>query len=118
MMSKNPQQTTSKKSSSSHRLDILRTFLYQAVMSFLTTQDFEIENGIDDQVTQKDKENNAEMNVGIETYWCSEYHKCHAMKLNDNILCVLYNSSVPNPAMRMITEKTLKCFISDKQICW
>lgn len=57
-------------------------------------------------------------NIGIETYWCSEFHKCHALKINDNILCVLYNSAVPTHALNAITEKSFKQLISDKQVCW
>lgn len=105
MMSKNPQQNTSKRiASSSHRLDILRTFYYEAVLTHL--------------ISEQPEEEQKLPKVGIETYWCSEYHKCHAAKIDDNILCVLYNSSVPTQAMRLITEKTLKTLLSDKQVCW
>ncbi|CAH0561149.1 unnamed protein product [Brassicogethes aeneus] len=118
VISKNPQQNSTKKpASSSHRLDILRTFFYQAVTCFLVTEDFKIENS-NYKETSKDQLDVDDLNIGTETYWCSEYHKCHAMKINDNILCVLYGSSVPTHAMRLITEKTLKMLISDKQVCW
>lgn len=53
-----------------------------------------------------------------ETYWCSEYYKCHALKEKDNILCILYTYSVPIYTIRMITRKTMKMFMSDKQMCW
>lgn len=62
--------------------------------------------------------NNSDSNIANETYWCSEYHKCHAAKVNDNILCVLYASSIPTHAMRLLTQKTLKTLIGDKQLCW
>lgn len=107
MTSKNPQATNKKSSGSSHRLDILRTFFYRTVIPFL------IVTSDDDKIQQ---ENN--LNIGTETYWCSEYHKCHAAKNNDNILCVLYNSSVPTHAMNLITQRTLKQLILDKQVCW
>lgn len=119
MMSKNPQQTTSRKtSSSSHRLDILRTFFYQAVMNTLipNTQTWQENNIYEDQKT--DKLALDEQNDGVETYWCSEYHKCHAVKVGNNILCVLYNSATPTHAMRLISKSTLSLLISDKQVCW
>lgn len=118
-MSKNPQQTTSRKtSSSSHRLDILRTFFYQAVMNTLipNTQTWQENNIYEDQKT--DKLALDEQNDGVETYWCSEYHKCHAVKVGNNILCVLYNSATPTHAMRLISKSTLSLLISDKQVCW
>ncbi|KAL1509312.1 hypothetical protein ABEB36_004074 [Hypothenemus hampei] len=119
MMSKNPQQTTSRKTStSSHRLDILRTFFYQAVMNtlILNTQTWQDNNLHQDEKTDKtalDKDND-----GIETYWCSEYHKCHAVKVNHNILCVLYNSTTPTQAMRFFSKNILNMLICDKQVCW
>ncbi|XP_066253877.1 protein fuzzy homolog [Euwallacea similis] len=119
MMSKNPQQTTSRKTlSSSHRLDILRTFFYQAVMNTLipNTRMWQENNIYEDQKT--DKLALDEQNDGMETYWCSEYHKCHAVKISNNILCVLYNSATPTQAMRLITKNTLNLLIGDKQVCW
>ncbi|XP_060531593.1 protein fuzzy homolog isoform X1 [Cylas formicarius] len=114
MMSKNPQPNSSRKTtSSSHRLDILRTFFYQSVMKFLIPK-LEIETNL----IPSDKSSLDDQNEGIESYWCSEYHKCHAIRVNDNILCVLYNSSTPTHAMRLITKKTLSLLISDKQTCW
>lgn len=105
MMSKNTQQNTSKRTaSSSHRLDILRTFFYEAVFPHL--------------ISGNDEEKEVKICSGIETFWCSEYHKCHAIKADDNVFCVLYNSSVPTHAMKMISEKTLKTFVAEKQMCW
>lgn len=100
MISKSPQPNTANKriASSTHRLDILRTFYYETVLTnFLQHND---------------------ACVGTETYWCSEYHKCHALKVEQNIICVLYNASVPTPALKLITQKTLKTLIQDKQVCW
>lgn len=118
MISKSPQQPSKKSTTSSHRLDILRTFFYRAVLNNLIPS----EDSYDKQnnsILSNDC-NNSEIveNVGIETYWCSEYHKCHALRIGDNVLSVLYNSTVPTNALRAITEKTLKQLISDKQVCW
>ncbi|XP_020286481.1 protein fuzzy homolog [Pseudomyrmex gracilis] len=96
----------------SHRLDILRTFYHQAVETFALSMDH-------------NEEINDEKNPSVwkftgakETYLCSEYHKCHAVKHGDNILCVLYTSVVPTHTMRLISQKILKMMFSDKQICW
>lgn len=116
MISRSPQQLFGKRTTSgSHRLDILRSFYYQAVLNYLVAKD--------DKILAEDTEQTSENvdlkeNVGKETYWCSEYHKCHAVRVNENILCVLYNSSIPTHAVRLVTQKTLKMLISDKQVCW
>ncbi|RZC40534.1 fuzzy -like protein, partial [Asbolus verrucosus] len=122
MITRNPHQNSTKKTaSSSHRLDILRTFFYQSVLTFLAPSDDLSEDENCSQFVKSDKSksktNAQEVNIGLETYWCSEYHKCYAMKINDNILSVLFNSSIPTYAMRLITEKTLKNLTADKQIC-
>ncbi|XP_044254046.1 protein fuzzy homolog [Tribolium madens] len=114
MITRNPHQNSNKKNaSSSHRLDILRTFFYQSVLTFLVPNEDSNEDGSNSEISNK-----SDVNIGFETYWCSEYHKCFAMKIGDNILAVLFNSSIPTFAMRLITEKTLKNLVSDKQICW
>ncbi|XP_018568218.1 protein fuzzy homolog isoform X2 [Anoplophora glabripennis] len=123
MISKSPQQNSAKKpTSSSHRLDILRTFFYRAVLSHLVptvpSKNRSSGGNATENNSSKDKMGCDESNVGTETYWCSEYHKCHAVKSNENILCVLYSSSVPTHCMRLITQKTIKQLISDKQVCW
>lgn len=100
VLSRNPQQNNSKRNvSGSHRLDILRTFYYRAV----------------GQLVPKTEDDST---VASETYWCSEYHKCHAARVGSDILCLLYVSSIPTHAMRLITQKTLKVLTSDKQVCW
>jgi hypothetical protein len=38
--------------------------------------------------------------AALETYWCSEYHKCHALRRGATLLCVLYASAVPIHTMR------------------
>lgn len=115
MISQNS-QTSNKKTSSSHRLDILRTFYYQAVLNYLMCANFVEESK--HKKSKSQKEGPTENTVCKETYWCSEYHKCHAVKVNDNILCVLYNASVPTQAMRFITLRTIKLLTIDKQISW
>lgn len=106
MISKSPQESTTRRiASSSHRLDILRTFYYEAVLTHLISEG-------DDEGSKKN------FCMGTETYWCSEYHKCHALKVDQNIMCVLYNATVPTPAIKLITQRTLKTLIQDKQICW
>lgn len=105
-------QSTKNRVTGTHRLDILRTFYHQAIEIFMLSSECE--------------EGNIEMNleskwkfVGAkETYLCSEYHKCHALKYEDHILCVLYASVVPTHTMRLITDKILKVLLIDKQICW
>ena len=91
-------------------MDILRTFYYQAVETFLVTEKSEQcdPHDVDKQTFVGAKE----------TYWCSEYHKCHAVKEGDQILCLLYTSTVPTHTMRLITQRTLKALLADKQICW
>lgn len=125
MISRSPQQSSSKRTASgSHRLDILRSFYYQAVLNYLSIKDDNVLEDCCDQnasvnsdLKQVLKRNYCE-NTGKETYWCSEYHKCHAIRVNDNILCVLYTSSIPTHAIRLVTQKTLKMLISDRQVCW
>lgn len=99
MMSKNPQPK--RIVNGSHRLDILRTFYYQAVLDVLLSLREDVES-----------------TVVKETYWCSEYHKCYALKQHGNVLCVLYNANVPTMVMRSLTRATLKVFMAEKQFCW
>ncbi|XP_072746694.1 protein fuzzy homolog isoform X2 [Anoplolepis gracilipes] len=96
----------------SHRLDILRTFYHQAVEMFGLSVEHKESN--DETVIT-----NAWQFTGAkETYLCSEYHKCHAVKHNDYILCVLYTSVVPTHTMRLISQKILKMMFNDKQTHW
>lgn len=91
--------------SSSHRLEILRSFYHFAVEAFLIQSDLKKH---DKEVFSKAKE----------TYWCSEYHKCHAVREGDQILCCLYTASVPTHTIRLISQKTLKSLLVDRQVCW
>ncbi|KAG5308851.1 FUZZY protein, partial [Acromyrmex charruanus] len=96
----------------SHRLDILRTFYHQAVETFALSIEHEESN--DEKLTTSTWKF-----IGAkETYLCSEYHKCHAVKHGDNILCVLYTSVVPTHTMRLISQKIVKMIFSDKQTYW
>lgn len=108
VISQNPQQGGSKRSSSSHRLDILKSFYYHAVIKFL----------IPHNETNNDKDSLGDDNIGKETFWCSEYHKCHAAKEKDNIICILYKSTIPTHTMRFLTFSTMRLLTMDKQTCW
>ncbi|XP_076655755.1 fuzzy planar cell polarity protein-like protein isoform X2 [Halictus rubicundus] len=92
----------------SHRLDILKTFYHQAVETFILSSVTEDEGN-------KDHGNFISVK---EIYLCSEYHKCHAVKQSDHILCILYASVVPTNTMRLICQKILKMLLMDKQNCW
>lgn len=117
MISRNPNQSSKRISNTSYRFDILRTFFYQAILGSLLPLEF-----VDLDQNDKNKKNNNPIvggqNIPKETYWCSEYHKCHGMKIEENILCALYTSAVPVHTMRQITKKTMKNLLQDKLICW
>jgi hypothetical protein len=91
-MSRNVQQTAKQSGlqSGRHRLDILRTFFHQTV-----------------DVMQEDLERSAFFKENIkntEQFWIAEYHKCHALISDENILCVLYVSAVPTHTMRWVLK--------------
>ncbi|XP_034941565.1 protein fuzzy homolog [Chelonus insularis] len=110
VMSRNIKQTTNHQTNL-YKLDILRTFYYQAVETFLLTES--------NKKQEKEKNSNKKKTIRTkETYWCLEYYKCHALKAKSNILCVLYTYSIPIDKIRLITRKTLKLLVSDKQLCW
>lgn len=101
-------QYTKNRISGSHRLDILRTFYHQAVETFILSSD-----------SNDGTKSDGWKFVGAkETYLCSEYHKCHAVKYGDHVLCILYSSVVPTHTMRLICQKILKTLFVDKQGCW
>uniref|UniRef100_A0A182Y5J5 Fuzzy n=1 Tax=Anopheles stephensi TaxID=30069 RepID=A0A182Y5J5_ANOST len=83
-----------------HRLDILRSFFHQSV------------DVMEDTLREGDRV------INLEQYWCSDYHKCHALIEGSNVLCVLYTSAIPTHIMRIVTQKTLNTLISDKDVCW
>ncbi|XP_076766355.1 fuzzy planar cell polarity protein-like protein isoform X2 [Xylocopa sonorina] len=94
--------------SGSHRLDILRTFYYQAVETFILSSESEC-----------NASNDCWKFIGAkETYLCSEYHKCYALKHGNHILCILCASAVPTHTMRLICQRILKALLVDKQGCW
>lgn len=93
--------------SGSHRLDILRTFYHQAVETYILSSESEYNSS-----------DNWKFVGAKETYLCSEYHKCYAVKDGDHILCILCTSTVPTHTVRMICQKMLKALLIDKQGCW
>lgn len=111
VLSRNAQHSKSH-ISGTHRLDTIRTFYHHAVETFPLPTD---SNTDEDESANKTTE---QLKGAKETYWCSEYHKCHALKDADHVFCVLYTSTVPTHTMRLITQKTLKILLADKQVCW
>ncbi|XP_063975612.1 protein fuzzy homolog [Diachasmimorpha longicaudata] len=111
VMGRNSNIQSTNQQMGTQRLDILKTFYYQAVEPFLFPRKNETPAG-------EKKPSDCKMIQARETYWCSEYHKCHAFRERDNILCILYPYSIPTYTIRLITQKTLKILISDKQTCW
>ncbi|GAB0090041.1 FUZZY [Sergentomyia squamirostris] len=100
VISRNIQQSSTGKRniSGTHRLDILRTFFHQAVDM--------IEEYLGNLATH------------TESYWCSDYHKCHALIQEENLICVLYVAAIPTHTMRLITHKTLSAILTTKDTCW
>lgn len=79
-----------------HRLDILRTFFHQAVDvidSFLARKSNQT-------ATASGFDPNGPQTKAIESYWCSEYHKCHSYALDDNLICILYGAAIPTHTLR------------------
>ncbi|KAK9507924.1 hypothetical protein O3M35_007684 [Rhynocoris fuscipes] len=77
--------------------EVLKTFYYEAVTDLIN------------------KETNES---SIETYWCSEYHKLHAIRNGDNIICVMYNYMIPTHTMRLISKETMTSIISLEGLEW
>jgi len=73
MISRNVSKKESCSISGTHRLNILRTFYNESAGALANEE---------------------------ESYWCSEYHKCHGLRLAHNLICVLYSASVPSHTMR------------------
>lgn len=108
MLTRNPQQAKNR-TSGNQRLESLRTFFHHAVEEILIPHNFE---------KDEDKKDPTFFDDNKETYWCTDHHKCHALKEGENILCVLYPSTVPPHTMRLITQKTLKALLAEKHFCW
>lgn len=78
LISRNLSNKESCSLSGSHRLSVLRTFYNQSASLFLHSGETKAQ----------------------ESYWCSEYHKCHGLRIGDNVVCVLFAASVPSHSMR------------------
>ncbi|XP_069685331.1 protein fuzzy homolog isoform X2 [Periplaneta americana] len=115
LLSRNQRADAGKKEarslSGAHRLDVLRTFHHQVATTFM---DYSPDCSSEEATASK----RPATSVALETYWCSEYHKCHALRHGTTLLCVLYASAVPIHTMRLITRRTLKFLTADKQLCW
>ncbi|XP_070507176.1 protein fuzzy-like [Chironomus tepperi] len=103
VISRNIQQVANKRNS--HRMDIIRTFFHQAVDC-----DIFKNSSFYDSTTENITTN--------EHFYVSDYHKCHALIQNYNILCVLYLSVIPTYTMRFITQELLNKLLGDKSIEW
>uniref|UniRef100_A0A0V0GCA6 Uncharacterized protein n=1 Tax=Triatoma dimidiata TaxID=72491 RepID=A0A0V0GCA6_TRIDM len=77
--------------------EVLKTFYYEAVTGLI---------------------NKETKDIPLETYWCSEYHKLHALRNGDDVICLLYNHMVPTHTMRLITKETLISIIGVDGILW
>ncbi|XP_059046579.1 protein fuzzy homolog isoform X2 [Achroia grisella] len=98
--------------SGAHRMDILRTFYVT------TARDLAPELKVKD---HNNEGHSAVSDLGdciCETYWSSEYHKCHGQRSGNILCCVLYASTVHTHAMRMITSQILQELNTNKEICW
>ncbi|GFG29756.1 hypothetical protein Cfor_03331 [Coptotermes formosanus] len=91
LLSQNQRTDAGKKESRSlsgaHRVDILRTFYHQVAATFM--------NQSSDNSEGAAAYEQPSTSAALETYWCSEYHKCHALRHGATLLCVLYASAVP-----------------------
>lgn len=75
-----------------HRLDILRSFFHQAVD---VIDSFLADDGTASLLTVPSNSNKS-----VESYWCSEYHKCHSFVSGENLICILYAATIPTHTMR------------------
>lgn len=106
LKSKNLQQNHLQRiSSTDHRLDILRTFFYQAIAPVR-------------QIISNEAKDEEDSFLNTEQYWCSDYHKCHALIESDNTLLVLYGSAVPTQSMQIMSKKLLEQLLADRSTCW
>ncbi|XP_013176363.1 PREDICTED: protein fuzzy homolog isoform X1 [Papilio xuthus] len=95
--------------SGSHRIDILRTFYVTSARDLAPELNFR-------EILDKDSDES----VGkiTETYWSSEYHKCHAQRSANLLCCVLYAPTIPTHTMRLLTSQMLQEFLTNKDIHW
>lgn len=108
MISKNHQTTGKTSSASGHRLDILRTFFHQAIVPIRQALAIDISS------VGSEGQENEETFRNSEQFWCSDYHKSHALIDGDNVLCVLYSASVTTHAMQTTSKKLLDQLLADK----
>ncbi|PSN41040.1 Protein fuzzy [Blattella germanica] len=98
LLSRNQRTDAGKKEarslSGAHRLDVLRTFYHQVAATFMSYSESSPEGA-----TSCEQPSTP---TTLETYWCSEYHKCHALRHGSTLLCVLYASAVPIHTMRLV----------------
>ncbi|XP_063702406.1 protein fuzzy [Culicoides brevitarsis] len=105
MISKNHQ---AKNAASGHRLDILRTFFHQAIVPVRQAL------AIDINAISTENQDSEETFRNSEQFWCSDYHKSHAVLDGDNVLCVLYTASIATDVMQGTSKKLLEQLLQDK----
>ncbi|KAL4705595.1 hypothetical protein ACJJTC_004472 [Scirpophaga incertulas] len=93
--------------SGSHRTDILRTF-YVTAARYLVSE-LKVVDGANKDLWAD--------NVN-ETYWNSEYHKCHAQRSGNILCCVLYTATIPVHTMRFITSRIIQDLNTSKEVFW
>ncbi|KAJ2950137.1 hypothetical protein O0L34_g11487 [Tuta absoluta] len=94
--------------SGTHRLDILRTFYVTSARDL--APELRLVDGHD-----KGEDDFSGLQ---ETYWCSDYHNCHAQRSGNLLACVLYSSTVPTHTMRLISSQILQELNTCKEIFW
>lgn len=92
---KNASESLPNRSSTStvgHRIDVLRTFFHQSVDAKRV--------GLTLRNEDRDANGSWTNPEASETYWCADYHKCHAFAFEEYVLCVLYAVAIPTHTMR------------------
>ncbi|OWR52771.1 fuzzy protein [Danaus plexippus plexippus] len=97
----------SRSMSNAHRIDILRTFFVTSVKDLVP--EFRSNESEETDVCQS---------ILSETFWCSEYHKCHMQRSGNILCCGLYSPTVPTHTMRLMTSNLLQDLLSNKEIYW
>lgn len=93
-----PSTMNKRSAAGSRRIDILRTFFNQAIDVFHEfTHKTKEKTDDDDNIHKKQI-------AFVESYWCSDYHKYHALNKNDNLIVVLYVATIPTHTMRLLTR--------------
>ncbi|XP_013142788.1 PREDICTED: protein fuzzy homolog [Papilio polytes] len=95
--------------SGAHRMDILRTFYVTSARDLAPELNFK---------EILDKDSDETIGKVSETYWCSEYHKCHAQRSANLLCCVLYAPTIPTHTMRLLTSQMLQEFLTNKDVHW